>query len=917
MECVVLLTIGIKLSYYIVINSNYWELRLNQLIMHYLQKVFFFILILCSLSLSAQRTTMTDFSLAYNLGAYNRAAALGEELLLRKSIQNDVNAWFPLSVKLGVAYHSIGNYTRGLDRLDVPIEWAGTEENYPIQDLLLAYYEKGKILNELEQYSTAQFIFLKAVKLFENNRTLKQDSSAQIIYLNTLMGVGYTAYVKEDYPKAKSFFEKALQYGTATKIQESSLLAQQHLYLGKVEEKLGNPDLAGDQMLAAIEMGKMEVIEQSVLWSTFYHDLASYYIEYERNKEALEYNSLAIKSLLPTWKNEDKNGLPTIEELNQSTSLGLAAQLLAQRGAIYFMGDNTETELKKALANYRLMDVFVTRLRRLYTGESARLLWSDRALDFYEKAIKSCLKLYKKTEEESYQLEAFTLSERSKSLLLLEAFKKIKAKKVSGVPVEKIQKEESLEEAVDALENQLYNLKRYKQNTATYKNEVRTKEKELLEKKRAYEDFLIELRKQYPAYYKLKFDLTVTTVSEVQGRLAKDQLLIEYFIGSDELIAFKISKQGYEVLELPLDFDLTPKIKAFREGIYGYYLNNKERSDVVRKGYTQQYQSLGYELYQRILEPILKGQKENRLMIILAGNLGFLPFEALLTKPAQGDNFTQMPYLLNDYAVGYCYSATLLHEMQRKEHVPDKIFLGFAPEFKQGVTLEGKYSFDPLIHSQKEVNEIFDLVGMGEVFDGELATKENFQENCEDYCIVHIATHGVMNTQNSENSFLAFSEVPDSNDNELLYVRDLYNMHLTASLVVLSACETGIGELYESEGIASLARGFSYAGAKSLITSLWSVNDHATAEIMRRLYTNLKMGTPKDIALQKAKYDFIKNSTNRTAHPFLWSAFIQIGDEAPLPSPEDKGGNNPWIWWIGGGVLLVLLLGLVAFRRKN
>lgn len=885
--------------------------------MRYFQKICLFILLMWSLSLNAQRTTMTDFSLAYNLGAYNRAAVLGEELLLRKSTQNDINLWFSLSVKLGVAYHSIGNYTRGLEHLEVPIEWAETEKNYPVEDLLLAYYEKGRILNELEQYFAAQFIFLKAIELFENDNKLIQDNKAQGIYLNALMGMGAAVYAKEDYPKAKLFFEKALRYSQISTSKTSSLVAQQHLYLGKIEEKLGNSGLAGDQMLAAIEMGEMEIIEQSVLWSTFYHDLANYYIEYKRNKEALKYNSLAIKSLLPTWKNEQKDGLPTIEELNQSTSLGLAAQLLAQRGAIYFEGDNKEIDLKKALENYRLMDVFVTRLRRLYTGESARLLWSDRALDFYEKAIKSCLKLHEKTGEENYRLEAFNLSERSKSLLLLEAFKKIKAKKVSGVPVEKIEKEERLEEAVDNIENQLYTLKRYKLKTESYKNEVRMKEKELLEHKRAYEDFLIELRKQYPAYYKLKFDLTVTTVSEVQERLADDQLLIEYFIGSNELIVFKISKGAYEVLELPLDFELTPKIKAFREGIYGYYLNNKERSDSLKKRYISQYQNLGYELYQRILEPILEGQKESRLMIILAGNLGFLPFEALLTAPTEGEKFTTMPYLLKDYAVAYCYSATLLHEMQEKEHVPEKIFLGFAPEFKKGVRLEGKYSFEPLLHSETEVNEIFDLIGMmGQVFDGETATKENFQKNCEDYCIVHIATHGVMNTDKSENSFLAFSEVPDSNDNELLYVRDLYNMHLTAALVVLSACETGIGELYESEGIASLARGFSYAGAKSLITSLWSVNDHATAEIMRRLYTNLKMGMPKDKALQEAKYDFIQNSTDRTAHPFLWSAFIQIGDEAPLPSPDNKDGGIAWFWWLGGGVLL-LFLGAIGFRRRK
>ena len=70
-------------------------------------------------------------------------------------------------------------------------------------------------------------------------------------------------------------------------------------------------------------------------------------------------------------------------------------------------------------------------------------------------------------------------------------------------------------------------------------------------------------------------------------------------------------------------------------------------------------------------------------MIILAGNLGYVPFEALLTEPVEGTNYRDMPYLLNDYSIGYCYSATLLHEMQAKEHIPEKIFLGFAPEFDQ------------------------------------------------------------------------------------------------------------------------------------------------------------------------------------------------------------------------------------------
>ncbi|BDS12195.1 CHAT domain-containing protein [Aureispira anguillae] len=879
--------------------------------MYTMRSYYFVVLsILCftTTNLLGQRTTMTDFLLAYNLGAYNRATSLGEELLLRKSTQNKVELWFPLTTKLGIAYHYLGNYNRGLERLELAIDWAKNESNYSPNDLLLAYSEKGKILKELERLVEAQISFAKAVALFEQNKTLEQDSNSKKLYLDALMGMGYTVYAQKKYTKTKAYFEKALAFNDEN-VKDMALLAQAHLYLGRVEEKLGNASLAGEHMFTAIKMGEMERIEQDVVWSTFYRDLAAYYIAYKRDKEALAYNDFAIQSLLPSWKGKEEGKLPTVNELNQSASLGLMAEILAQRGAIYFGRKNSLESLKSALDNYRLMDVFITRLRRLYTGETARLLWSDRALDFYKKAIKSCLILYQKTNNERYKMEAFELSERSKSLLLLEAFKKIKAKKIAGVPIEKIQKEEELEYAVDELDNELYVLKQNRRKGEEYKNELREKEKALLEKRQIYEDFLIQLRKQHPAYYKLKFDLKVASVEEVRERLAADQTLIEYFIGDDELIVFRIDKRGYDILELPIDFDLKSNIKQFREGIYGYYLGKQGRSDSLRNAYLEQYKRLGRDLYRAILEPVLTKTANNRLMIIPAGNLGFLPFEALLTKPAKGNNLKKMPYLLNKYAVGYCYSATLLHEMQTKEHVPRKIFLGFAPEFDPEVTLEGQYNFNPLIHTKKEVADIFDIIEMnGKVFNGSMATKENFQQNCEDYCIVHIATHGVMNAQKSENSFLAFSEVPDSNDNELLYVRDLYNMHLTASLVVLSACETGVGELHESEGIASLARGFSYAGAKSLITSLWSVNDHATAVIMRSLYENLKMGMPKDEALRDAKLNFIQNARKQSAHPFLWSAFIQIGDEAPLPQRENATEEGfGGLFWGGIGALLVIL----------
>ncbi|MBK8557785.1 MAG: CHAT domain-containing protein [Lewinellaceae bacterium] len=114
-------------------------------------------------------------------------------------------------------------------------------------------------------------------------------------------------------------------------------------------------------------------------------------------------------------------------------------------------------------------------------------------------------------------------------------------------------------------------------------------------------------------------------------------------------------------------------------------------------------------------------------------------------------------------------------------------------------------------------------------------------------------------------------------------MRDLYNLSLNADLVVLSACETGIGQLQRGEGIISLARAFSYAGARSILTSMWAVNDARTKDLMIAFYKNLKKEYSKDDALRRAKNDMLSSAkTQEQAHPFYWGGFIGIGDMRPV-----------------------------------
>jgi CHAT domain-containing protein len=183
-----------------------------------------------------------------------------------------------------------------------------------------------------------------------------------------------------------------------------------------------------------------------------------------------------------------------------------------------------------------------------------------------------------------------------------------------------------------------------------------------------------------------------------------------------------------------------------------------------------------------------------------------------------------------------------------------------------------------------------------------------------DFPLIHLATHGILNDKDPDRSYLAFSAGPEGNEDTRLYVRDLYAMRLHSELVVLSACETGIGQLSRGEGLLSLARGFSYAGARSLLTTLWSIPDGAAnSGLLPAYYTQLQNGADKAAALRQAQLGQIDNAfTENLAHPFYWAAFTPVGDMSPLEKDEIN-----WFWGIFGAVLAIGAMIFLERRRRR
>jgi len=416
---------------------------------------------------------------------------------------------------------------------------------------------------------------------------------------------------------------------------------------------------------------------------------------------------------------------------------------------------------------------------------------------------------------------------------------------------------------------------------------------------------LIQLKKTYPKYYSLISENTKTSVKEIQEKLHKSQTLLEYFVGYKNIFIFLISKDNYIVKQVALDFPLKEWVQDLRKGIYGNWSNKKGNSEQ----FNVLYQNSAFALYDKLVAPIENNLTEE-VIIIPDAELNFIPFDALLT-----DKGNPTSYLIKEHQISYNYSAThYLQLLNSEETATSKTVLAVAPSFNNNTInyesllakRSGLSNLEFNIPEAKAITTLFD----GTLLESNNATKENFLKQAKDYNIIHLSTHAKSNDAMGEFSYIAFQNSADSTavNNSRLYVNELYNLELNADLVVLSACETGLGELKRGEGVISLARGFTYAGAKSTLTSLWSVNDAQTTKLMESFYTNLKEGMPKDKALRQAKLDYLSNE-NLNA-PYFWAGFIPAGDMSAIQT-----GANYW-YWVFGIVILLLLL-IVVVKRKT
>jgi CHAT domain-containing protein len=245
-----------------------------------------------------------------------------------------------------------------------------------------------------------------------------------------------------------------------------------------------------------------------------------------------------------------------------------------------------------------------------------------------------------------------------------------------------------------------------------------------------------------------------------------------------------------------------------------------------------------------------------------------------------------MHYLLHDFKIGYNNSVSFYLEEKPFQYQKETV-LGVFPVFENS-NLE-------LAFSKKELENLSDHFE-GKYLEKSEATFNNFKANAAYFSILHLSTHASSGNID-EPARIRFY------DREILY-SELYNLNINPNLVVLSACETGLGKLYKSEGAMSVARGFQFAGAKNILFSLWKVNDYATSLFMDKFYKNIECGNSYFESNQQAKLDFLNDDSipNAKKSPYYWSAMVYYG------TLEDCKTINYKLY-----VLLIFFLGIDLF----
>lgn len=511
--------------------------------------------------------------------------------------------------------------------------------------------------------------------------------------------------------------------------------------------------------------------------------------------------------------------------------------------------------------------------------------------------------------EQGELARALHFAERRKARVFLDLLAETRTDIQQGVDADLREKQETLLRELRDLNQQLKNMADARRDSEL----VASLEARQLESERAYQINEAEIRRRNPRYAAI-VQPDVWDLNRLQEELLDEKtILMEYVLDEPKSWLFAISKNEIKVFSLPPKDEIETKV----DDLYEAVKNQRE------------FFSPAFDLYQALIKPAEEFILDKQLLIVADEKLNYLPFATLLTEPIKqsgSSSFAELPYLIRRHAIVYAPSASvagfLKSDRRQRPHTWRQELIAFAFSESliglerdmtrcESLVLEAALAhirsvnaFGPLPGTRKEVLRIASLLDDGVVssltksvkaYDsksvqirlGSEATKPALlsffgsQTEPKPTRFVHFATHGIVDSVKPQFSGLIFN--PGEDGNPFWQTFEIFNATIPSDLVVLSACETGLGKVFSGEGLVGLARAFFYAGAASVCPTLWSVDDESTADLMESFYGYLlkycndnSSSIDKSEALRQAQLDLV-NRGGELSHPYFWAAFVLIG----------------------------------------
>jgi CHAT domain-containing protein len=600
------------------------------------------------------------------------------------------------------------------------------------------------------------------------------------------------------------------------------------------------------------------------------------------------------EAVLEAFTTKFNNFSQTQYESTNFVNLAQLNELLARCYHEQYLANSDKNKLNTATLSIQQAQAAIQNAWRNFNNQDDLRYNLRTYYEIFETAFYIQHSLFEATNHTNHLYESLSLMERSRNITLRSSLRRRTVAEELGIPAYLLDKEQRLRKSIFEQEYQLAQIKGV--DTLLLENQLQQQKEELL----ALNE---EIDALSPDFTRAMHESSIPSEQELSSYLDQQQQTVVYYTSGEEgTYLIGLSPRAKVFQRIPIGQDsLKNLIEQLRNAIYTNP-GQPAAKDLQELARTSR------QLYQLLLAPI-EDIATDRLVIIPDGPLEIIPFSLLLSEDikAEAVPLKKWPFAIRDYSFSYAYSLELLLRPQEGQHakVQNKI-LAFAPDFQAGMLRGDSTRFQGELKSNQDEVAFIDDQFSCQAYYEEEALLSVFRKEAAHYSVLHLATHAAANTNIGDYSFLAFSEA-EQYDHQL-EVGELYGMHIPAELVVLSACETGLGEWQRGEGVIGLERAFSYAGAKSLITTHWKVSDRASAKLMSQFYDQLATGLPKDIALQQAQLAYINGNENWLSHPFFWAGFVQKGNTSPLDSPRRQSG---WPWLLGS----LLVIGGLGYRR--